>query len=99
MGTGILSATKSFPFSPQLPLGGSWGKKHKDLLNPQGYCVTATAVNTEAVPALCLLPLRSNVPEVEDKMSETSYDFVVQGERKGHGTELSQVPGGAGYKS
>lgn len=60
IGTGIMSATKSLSFSPQLPLGGSWGEKHKYPLKAQGHCVIATAVSTEGVPVpMCLLPLRS----------------------------------------
>lgn len=62
MGTGIMSATKSFSFSPQMPLGGNGGEKHKYLLEARGHCVIAAAVSTEGGPVpMCLLPLRSLV--------------------------------------
>lgn len=59
MGTGIMSATKSLSFSPQLPLGESGREKHKYLL--EAHCVIATAVSTGVPAPMCLLPLRSLV--------------------------------------
>lgn len=59
MGTGIMSATKSLSFSPQLPLGRGKGEKHKYSLKAQGHCVIATAVSTGVAGPMCLLPLGS----------------------------------------
>lgn len=61
MGTGIMSATKSLSFSPQLPLGGSGKEKHRYPLEAQGYCVIATAVSKGVPIPMCLLPPRSLV--------------------------------------